>query len=432
MYIKRETYLNRLIAKKDNGFIKVITGVRRCGKSFLLFTLYKEYLLRSGISADCIVTLALDNALNAKYRDPLVLSQYLESQMQDVGKRYYVFLDEIQFVGKKKVQSNPEIYITFYDVLNGLLEKGNADIYVTGSNSRMLSKDVATEFRGRGDELHIAPLSFKEYYDFVGGSKEETLADYMLYGGMPLVLSKQSDAEKREYLFGLFSETYFKDIVERNSIVYPEALGMLADELCSSVGSLTNSSKIAATFQSVRKMKIDSETIGAYLGYLLDSYLFSVARRYDVKGRKYFSYPNKYYCIDPGLCNARLNFRQIEETHLMENIIYNELIGRGYSVDVGIVNGTETTSGKQTRVTYEIDFVVNANRAGEKYYIQSALRMDDEAKREQEIRPFLKLRNDFTKRIVIIKTMLKPWTDEYGIRHIGVYDFLLDRHLLEI
>ena len=426
MYIKRESYLNRLIAKRDNGFIKVITGVRRCGKSYLLFNLYKEYLLQSGIQADCIVTLALDNALNAKYRDPLVLSQYLESRMTDTGKRYYVFLDEIQFVGKKKIQNNPYIYITFYDVLNGLLEKGNADIYVTGSNSKMLSKDVATEFRGRGDELHIAPLSFKEYYDFVGGSKEEALADYMLYGGMPLVLLKQSDAEKGEYLSELFSETYFKDIVERNNIAYPEALGMLADELCSSVGSLTNSSKIAATFQSERKMRIDSETIGAYLGYLLDSYLFSVARRYDVKGRKYFSYPNKYYCIDPGLCNARLNFRQIEETHLMENIIYNELIGRGYSVDVGVVNGTETASGKQARVAYEIDFVVNADRAGEKYYIQSALQMDDEAKREQEIRPFLKLRNDFTKRIVITKTMMKPWTDGYGIRHIGIYDFLLD------
>ena len=426
MYIQRKIYLDRLIAKKDNGFIKVITGVRRCGKSFLLFTLYKEYLLRSGISDDRIVMLALDNALNAKYRDPLVLSQYLESRMADAGKRYYVFLDEIQFVGKKKVQRNPDIYITFYDVLNGLQEKGNADIYVTGSNSKMLSKDVATEFRGRGDELHIAPLSFKEYFDFVGGSKEEALADYMLYGGMPLVLSKQTDTEKREYLSGLFSETYFKDIVERNDIAYPEVLGMLADELCSSVGSLTNSSKIAATFQSVRKMKIDSETIGAYLGYLLDSYLFSVARRYDVKGRKYFYYPNKYYCIDPGLCNARLNFRQIEETHLMENIIYNELIGRGCSVDVGVVNGTEMTSGKQTRVMYEVDFVVNADNAGEKYYIQSALQMDDEAKREQEIRPFLKLRNDFTKRIIITKTMMKPWTDEYGIRHIGIYDFLLN------
>lgn len=432
MYIKRENYLNRLIAKRDNGFIKIITGVRRCGKSFLLFTLYKEYLLQSGVSPDCIVALALDNALNAKYRDPLVLSQYLEEQTAETGKRYYVFLDEIQFVGKKKVQSNPEIYITFYDVLNGLQEKGYADIYVTGSNSKMLSKDVATEFRGRGDELHIAPLSFKEYYDFVGGSKEEKLTDYMLYGGMPLVLAKQNDVEKREYLSGLFSETYFKDIVERNNILYPEVLGMLVDELCSSIGSLTNSSKIVSTFQSTRNIKLDSETIRAYLGYLIDSYLFSVARRYDVKGRKYFSYPNKYYCIDPGLCNARLNFRQIEETHLMENIIYNELVSRGYSVDVGIVTGTVTDFGKQSRVTYEIDFVVNANRAGEKYYIQSALRLDDKTKREQEIRPFLKLRNDFTKRIVITRTMMPAWTDEYGIRHMGIYDFLLNENSLDM
>lgn len=432
MYIKRENYLNRLIAKRDNGFIKIITGVRRCGKSFLLFTLYKEYLLQSEVSPDCIVALALDNALNAKYRDPLVLSQYLEERTAEIGKRYYIFLDEIQFVGKKKVQSNPEIYITFYDVLNGLQEKGYADIYVTGSNSKMLSKDVATEFRGRGDELHIAPLSFKEYYDFVGGSKEEKLTDYMLYGGMPLVLAKQNDVEKREYLAGLFSETYFKDIVERNNILYPEVLGMLVDELCSSIGSLTNSSKIVSTFQSTRNIKIDSETIGAYLGYLIDSYLFSVARRYDVKGRKYFSYPNKYYCIDPGLCNARLNFRQIEETHLMENIIYNELVSRGYSVDVGIVTGTVTDFGKQSRVTYEIDFVVNANRAGEKYYIQSALRLDDKTKREQELRPFLKLRNDFTKRIVITRTMMPAWTDEYGIRHMGIYDFLLNENSLDM
>lgn len=431
MYIKRDYYLNRLIAKKDNGLIKVITGVRRCGKSFLLFTLYKEYLLQSGIPSDCIITLALDNALNAKYRDPLALSQYIESRISETKKRYYVFLDEIQFVGRKKTQSNPDIYVTFYDILNGLIEKGNADIYVTGSNSKMLSKDVVTEFRGRGDELHIAPLSFQEYYSFTGGSKEEAFSDYMFFGGMPLVLSKQSDSEKREYLAGLFSETYLKDIVERNNIAYPEVLGMLTDELCSSVGSLTNSSKIADTFKSVRNIKIDSETIGSYLGCLLDSYLFSVVRRYDVKGRKYFSYPNKYYCIDPGLRNARLNFRQIEETHLIENIIYNELIGRGCSVDVGIVNGTETASGKQTRITYEIDFVVNANSTNEKYYIQSALRMDDETKQEQEIRPFLKLRNDFTKRIIITKTMMKPWTDEYGIRHMGIYDFLLDRNSLE-
>ena len=431
MYIKRDDYLRRLIAKRDNGFIKIITGVRRCGKSFLLFHLYKEYLVQSGVGEDYIVELALDNVLNAKLRDPLTLSEYLEAKTSDHAKKYYIFLDEIQFVGRKQIQSNPDIYVTFYDVLNGLQQKGNLDIYVTGSNSKMLSKDIATEFRGRGDELHITPLSFKEYYEAVGGSKEEAFADYMAYGGMPLVLSKQNDAEKREYLSGLFSETYFKDITERNHIAFPEVLGMLVDELCSSVGSLTNSSKIADTFGSVRNIKIDSETIGAYLGYLTDSFLFSLARRYDVKGRKYFSYPNKYYCVDTGLNNARLNFRQIEETHLMENIIYNELIYRGYSVDVGVVSGTELVKGKQTHVMREIDFVVNANSTGEKYYIQSALRIDDDEKREQEIRPFLKLRNDFTRRIVITKTMMKPWTDDYGIRHIGIYDFLLNSDLLK-
>ena len=421
MTIRRDNYLKRLAEKRDNGLVKIVTGVRRSGKSFLLLVLYREYLLASGVSSEQIISLALDNALNARYRDPIVLSEYLQAQMKENGKRYYVFLDEIQFVGKKKLQRDPDIYVTFYDVLNGLMQTGRADIYVTGSNSKMLSEDIATEFRGRGDVLHIAPLSFSEYYGYVGGSREEAFAEYILYGGMPLVLSKEGDREKREYLSGLFSETYFKDILERHGVAFPEVLGMLTDELCSSIGSLTNSSKIASAFQSERKLKIDSETIGAYLGYLTDCYLFSVARRYDVKGRKNFSYPSKYYCVDPGLSNARLNFRQVEETHLMENIIHNELVCRGYSVDVGVVSGTETVGGKQAYVAREFDFVVNAARPGEKYYIQSALRMDDEAKREQVLRPFLKLKNDFTKRIVITKTLLKPWTDEYGIRHIRLF-----------
>lgn len=432
MYIKRDYYLQRLASKKDNGLVKIITGVRRCGKSFLLFTLYKNYLLQSGISSDCIVTLALDNALNAKYRDPIALSDYIQAQTNDPKKRYYVFLDEIQFVGIKKLQSNPDIYVTFYDVLNGLTEKGNLDVYVTGSNSKMLSQDIVTEFRGRGDELHISPLSLQEYYDYVGGSKEQAFADYMLYGGMPLVLSKQGDAEKRAYLSALFSETYFKDISERNSIAFPDVLQMLTDELCSGIGSYTNSSKIANTLQSVRNVKIDSETISSYIKYLTDAYLFSVARRYDVKGKKYFSYPSKYYCTDPGLRNACLNFRQVEETHLMENIIYNELICRGYSVDVGVVSGSEKISGKQTYVMREIDFVVNAGKPGEKFYLQSALQIDSDEKREQELRPFLKLKNDFTKRIIITKTMMKPWTDDYGIHHIGIYDFLLNRNSLNM
>jgi len=423
--IERKEYLNQLISKKDNGFVKVITGVRRCGKSFLLFTLYQQYLLNNGVEKGQILSLALDNVLNAKYRDPMTLAEYLDKKTSDDRKHYYVLLDEIQFVSKKKMQDNPEIYITFYDVLNSLLQKGNIDIYVTGSNSKMLSNDIATEFRGRGDEIHITPLSFSEFYAFRGGQKADAFTEYLIYGGLPMIAFMKSDADKKKYLAGLFSETYLKDILERHQIGFPDSLGLIVDELCSAIGSLTNSSKIADTLNTVKGTKIDSETVGVYLGYLTDSYLFSKSNRYDVKGRKYFSYPSKYYCVDPGLRNGRLNFRQIEETHLMENVIYNELIYRGYSVDVGVVNSIETVGGKRQRVVREIDFVVNAEVPGEKYYIQSALNLDTPEKAQQEIRPFLKLKNDFTKRIVITKTALPVWTDEYGIVHVGIYDFLL-------
>lgn len=429
MYIRRDGYLKKLIAKRDNGLIKVITGVRRCGKSFLLFNLYRDYLIDSGVEGDKIVGMALDSALNAKYRDPLVLSEFLEERTSGAG-RFYVFLDEVQFVGKKKIGKNPDIYVTFYDVINGLNQRGNVDVYVTGSNSRMLSEDIATEFRGRGDILHISPLTFSEYYGAAGGSKEDALSHYMMYGGMPLLLSKESDEEKRAYLSGLFAETYFKDICERHSVQYPEALSLITDELCSAVGSLTNSSKLADTLKSERKFKIDSETVGQYLKYLTDCFLFSVVNRYDIKGRRYFSYPSKFYCVDAGLNNARLNFRQVEEPHLMENIIFNELKARGYSVDVGVVSCIEKVGGKQERKNCEIDFVVNAQGAGSKYYIQSALSLDDDGKREQELRPFLKLKNDFTRRIIITRTLTGPWTDEYGILHLGIYDFLLNEELL--
>lgn len=423
--IERKEYLEQLIAKRENGLVKIITGVRRCGKSFLLFTLYKQYLINSGVQEDQIISLALDNVLNFQYRDPLMLSDYLNEKTAAVGKTYYILLDEIQFVGKKKVSDNPEIFVTFYDVLNSLLQKGNTDIYVTGSNSKMLSSDIATEFRGRGDELHIAPLSYSELYRSRGGDKADLFVEYLTYGGMPMVYSKKSDAEKKKYLADLFIETYMKDITERHSIAYPEALGMIANELSSSVGSLTNSSKISNTLKTVKGVALDSETVGAYLCHLTDAYLFSKADRYDVKGKRYFSFPSKYYCVDPGLRNAQLNFRQMEETHLMENVIYNELKVRGYSVDVGVVESIETINGKRQRVTREIDFVLNAETPGERYYIQSALNTDDPEKMKQEIRPFLKLKNDFTKRIVLTKTSMKPWTDEYGIVHIGIYDFLL-------
>lgn len=423
--IERKEYLKQLIAKKDNGFVKVITGVRRCGKSFLLFTLYKQYLLENGVGEERIISLALDNVLQAKYRDPMVLADYLDEKTSDKRNQYYIFLDEIQFVGKKKIQDNPEIYITFYDVLNSLLQKGNTDIYVTGSNSKMLSNDIATEFRGRGDEIHIAPLSFSEFYAFRGGDKSDAFTEYLIYGGLPMAVFMETDTEKKKYLASLFDETYLKDILERHHIGYPDSLGLIADELCSAIGSLTNTSKIADTLTTVRGTKIDSETVGAYLGYLTDSYLFSKSNRYDVKGRKYFSYPSKYYCVDTGLRNGRLNFRQIEETHLMENVIYNELKYRGYSVDVGVVESIEVIGGKRQRVSREIDFVVNAQVPGERYYIQSALNLDTPEKTQQELRPFLKLQNDFTKRIVITKSLMPAWTDEYGIVHVGIYDFLL-------
>lgn len=427
--INRPDYLNRLIAKKNNGLVKVITGVRRCGKSFLLFTLYKQHLIDCGVPESQIICLALDNVLNAAYRDPLVLAGYLNEKVSDAGKMYYILLDEIQFVGKKKLGDNPEIFVTFYDVLNSLLQKGNTDIYVTGSNSKMLSGDIATEFRGRGDELHISPISFSELYRFRGGNKADLFTEYLTYGGLPLALTKESDAEKKKYLSSLFAETYLKDILERHTIIYPEAMERMTDELALAVGSLTNSSKIANTLKTVKGIEIDSETVGSYLGHLTDAYLFSKADRYDVKGKKYFSYPSKYYCVDPGLRNAKLNFRQIEETHLMENVIYNELLSRGYSVDVGVVESTELKNGKRQRMTMEIDFVINAETPGERFYIQSALNTDSPDKMEQEIRPFLKLRNDFTKRIVITKTSMKPWTDNYGILHAGIYDFLLNNQI---
>jgi hypothetical protein len=431
MVIQRLLYLQRLIKKRENGLIKVITGVRRCGKSFLLFNLYKNYLLSEGVHEEQIITMALDNPFNAIYRDPLKLSEYITAKANDSKKQYYIFLDEIQFVGKKKIQDNPEIIISFYDVLNGLMQNHNYDIYVTGSNSKMLSTDIATEFRGRGDVLKIAPLSYKEIYEFKGGDRVELFDEYLLFGGLPLVLTKESDSEKQEYLKALFSETYFKDILERYRIVYPEVLELVTNDLCSSIGSLTNATKITNTLGSTKKLKVDSETVAAYLKYLTDSYLFSVAQRYDVKGKRYFSYPSKYYCVDTGLNNARLNFRQIEETHLMENVVYNELCLRGCSVDVGVVESSErNAAGNTTKVSREIDFVVNANQSGKKCYIQCALNMDSPEKERQELLPFMKLGNDFNRRIVITKTSIKPWTDENGILHIGIYDFLLNEEAI--
>lgn len=425
--IKRDSYLNRLIDKKENGLIKVITGIRRCGKSYLLFNLFYDYLTQSGVKEEQIITIALDDDINLQYRDPDELSKYVRSRIVNKDM-YYILIDEVQYAISNEELKNPE-NIKLYNVLNGLLRLRNVDIYVTGSNSKMLTKDVLTAFRGRGDEVRVYPISFKEYYTFAGGDKSDAYEEYALYGGMPLVLSKKTDAEKMSYLQSLFTEVYFKDIVERYEIELPDVLEELTDDLCSSIGSLTNASKIANALQSVKSIKVSSTTISNYLNYLTESFLFSNAKRYDVKGKKYFEYPSKYYCTDIGLRNARLNFRQQEETHIMENIIYNELLCRGYSVDVGVVEIVERSEGKKTKKQCEIDFVVNIG--AKKYYIQSALNVSEPAKMETELRP-LKNVKDFFKKIIISKTSMKPWTDEDGILHLGLYEFLLNENSLEM
>lgn len=341
---------------------------------------------------------------------------------------YYVLIDEVQYAIAREELKNSE-NIRLYNVLNGLMRLRNVDVYVTGSNSKMLTKDVLTVFRGRGDEVRVYPISFKEYYSFTGGDKSEAYEEYALYGGMPLVLTRKTDADKMSYLKGLFTEVYFKDIAERYDIALPDVLAELTDDLCSSIGSLTNASKIANTLRTVKEVSVSSTTISSYLNYLTESFLFSNAKRYDVRGKRYFEYPSKYYCTDIGLRNARLNFRQQEETHIMENIIYNELLCRGCSVDVGVVEVSEKNEGRQVRKQCEIDFVVNDG--AKKYYIQSALSISDPDKMETELRP-LKNARDFFKKIIISKSSMKPWTDEDGILHLGLYEFLLNENALEL
>lgn len=425
--IRRESYLNELINRKENGLIKVITGIRRCGKSYLLFDMYYDYLLSQGVSEQNVVKISLEDDENEELRDSKKLAGYIRDRLKNNADMHYVFIDEVQYAIKKEdLKSNKPLPL--YGVLNGLMKEPNVDVYVTGSNSKLLSKDVMTEFRGRGDEVRIYPLTFKEYYDYVGGDKADAFEDYALYGGLPLVLSKKTQRDKAKYLSDLFKEVYFKDIEERYNIAMPEVMEVLTDDLCSSIGSLTNSLKIANTLKSVRNIDVNSQTISAYLNYLEESFLFNEAKRFDVKGKKYFSYPSKFYCTDMGLRNARLNFRQQEETHTMENIIYNELLTRGYSVDVGVVQiAAVGADGKQHQTQCEIDFVVNDGM--NKYYIQSALNIDDKNKEKTELRPLLSTR-DFFKKVVITKTRMKPWVDDNGIFHIGLYDFLLDKDCL--
>lgn len=425
MEIKRDTYLNELIQYMWDGQIKVITGIRRCGKSFLLRRLFKKHLLESGVSEEQIIEIELDLARDIKYRNPLELAGYVRGRVEGKDERFYLFIDEIQMSDEVNNPFNPDgKKITFYDALNDLRELENIDIYVTGSNSKMLSSDILTEFRGRSDEIRVHPLSFAEFYSAVGGDKEDAFDEYAFYGGMPFVLSRPNDTAKMKYLESLFNEVYIKDIVERMGIKHEIVLKQVLDLICSSIGSLTNPKKISDTIRSTTNTTVSQNTISSYIGHLEDAFLISESKRFDVKGKAYFDYPYKFYCEDIGLRNARIGFRQQEMTHIMENIIYNELIVRGFSVDVGVVYSREkNSSGNYSKTAREIDFVaVKGNR---KVYVQSAFALPDDEKAAQELKP-LSLTGDSFPKVIIRKDIRKRWYDDSGVLNIGLIDFLLD------
>ena len=417
MDIKRDKYLNDLLNRMHNGMIKVVTGIRRCGKSYLLFNIFKNYLLEQGVPVSHIITIELDQRKNKKYRDPDTILDYIESLIED-DEQYYIMLDEVQMLQE------------FEEVLNSLLHIRNADIYVTGSNSKFLSKDVITEFRGRGDEIHIYPLTFKEFMEAYDGDMYRGWAEYVVYGGLPLTVTMKTEEQKINYLTNLFKETYLKDIIERHHIEKTQELEDLVNILASAIGSLTNPPKIEATFKSAIQSIISLNTIRQYIEYLEDAFIINKANRYNVKGRKYIGTPLKYYFEDVGLRNARLGFRQVEETHLMENIIYNELRSRGYSVDVGVVEkrGTDE-NGKEYKNQLEIDFV--ANLGSKRYYVQSAFSMPTEEKRIQEKASLVNVKDSF-KKIIIVKDVMNVTRDEDGITTMSIYDFLLKENSLEL
>ena len=428
----REQYLNKIISKKDNGRIKIITGLRRSGKSVLLFQLYRDWLIREGIHEDHIIALALDVLENAKYRNPIELDKYVRDRMDADGEKYYILIDEIQFVAEiqNPYVDNPDARISFIDVVLGFMQMKNADVYVTGSNSRMLSSDILTQFRDRGDEIRVYPLSFAEFYHEYKGDKRGAWQDYYTYGGMPFVTSLETHEEKSRYLKDLFDRTYIKDVLERHEIKNDAAvLSILLDILASGIGSLTNPTKLSNTFKSERQIAIGSETIEKYIGYFEEAFLIEKAVRYDIKGRKYIGTPAKYYYTDLGLRNARLGFRQLEETHIMENVLYNDLIRRGMDVDVGVVEyNTKDSAGKKIRKQLEVDFVVN--KGEKRFYIQSALSIADPEKKEQEIASLKRIPDSFSK-IVVVRDYLKPWQDENGIVYLGIEQFLLDEDILK-
>ncbi len=430
MVIKRDQYLNQLIKKKNNGRVKIITGVRRCGKSYLLYQLYKDYLLSKGVAQEQIIELALDDIDNVKYRNPFALNEYIKQKTAN-DHRYYVFIDEIQFsqTVKNPYIEGSEEKITFVDTLLGLMKNKNLDIYVTGSNSKMLSIDILTQFRDRGDEIRVYPLSFQEVSN-IYEDKNKAWQDFVVLGGMPHIFSLETFEEKSGYLKNLFVETYIKDIIERNKVQNDSViLETLLDFVASAIGSLLNPLKLANRFKSEKQIGISNHTIARYLKFFEEAFILSSAQRYDIKGAKYFSTPLKYYFSDLGLRNARLNFRQVEESHIMENIIYNDLMRRGYSVDVGVVEYNQSKAGKNIKTQLEVDFVVNRDNI--RFYIQSALFLPSQAKLEQERHPLRRIDDSFRK-IIIVKDDVIPRYDELGIYYIGVKDFLLSDTLLSI
>lgn len=418
--IQRDSYLERLIHNMWNGEIKVITGIRRCGKSVILFDLFYEYLLSQGVPEDHILKFELDQRRYYKYRNPITLCEYVEDVVCDKKEKFYLFIDEVQYTTKVVDKENGGITVTIYDMLNELKAYRNLDVYVTGSNSKGLSNDIATEFRGRATQIHIYPLSFEEYYSYAGGDERKALDTYMLYGGMPRLLALEDEKDKKDYLTSLFKEVYIRDIVERNKIEREDVLGDILDFLASQISSLTNPTNISNALSSMKNEKINSSLVASYVQYTIDSFLISMAKRYDVKGKTYFKYPNKYYYTDVGLRNARLNYRQYDPGHIMENIIYNELIRRGYSVDVGVVS--DRSKGKN--IQKEIDFVVND--ADRKIYIQSAFRMDTEQKTSSELASLM-LAKDFFKKIIVRMDIPHNFYDENGIFHCNLIDMLLGR-----
>ncbi len=433
MEINRNQYIQALIKKKDNGRVKIISGIRRCGKSYLLFELYTKYLKSIGVSDNEIIKISLEELSNIEYRNPIKLDKYIRERIVDSNRHYYIIIDEIQFVStiQNPYIDSKENKITFVDVILGLVKIKNADIYITGSNSKMLSSDILTQFRDRGDEIRVHPLSYAEFFEAQNGDPRTIWQDFYTYGGMPFILSLETHEEKSKYLRDLFARTYFKDILERNKIQNEKSIiEDLINIVASSIGSLTNPTKLSNTFASEKQIKISSATIEKYLGYFVDAFLINKAERFDVKGKKYLKTPLKYYFSDVGFRNARLGFRQQEESHIMENILYCDLLRRGFDINVGVVEqNLKTAENKKIRKQLEVDFVVN--RGLKRYYIQSALSIADPDKRKQETVSLERIPDSFNK-IVVVRDYIKPWRDEKGILYLGLEQFLLDEQSIDL